>query len=55
MNNPSLVRRHVNMAVRAQAWSTQRIIRELRPAVLATCAGISALLSDTTAGSLSLA
>jgi IclR family transcriptional regulator, pca regulon regulatory protein len=42
----------VNLAVQAQDWSTQRIIRELRPAVLATCAEISALLSDTTAGSL---
>jgi IclR family pca regulon transcriptional regulator len=42
----------VNLAVQAQDWSTQRIIRELRPAVLATCAEISALLSDTNAGSL---
>jgi IclR family transcriptional regulator, pca regulon regulatory protein len=42
----------VNLAVQAQDWSTQRIIRELRPAVLATCAEISGLLSDTTAGSL---
>jgi len=42
----------VNLAVQARDWSTQRIIRELRPAVLATCAEISALLSDTTAGSL---
>ena len=42
----------VNLAVQAQDWSTQRIIRELRPAVLATCADISALLSDTSAGSL---
>jgi IclR family pca regulon transcriptional regulator len=40
----------VNLAVQAQDWSSQRIIRELRPAVLATCAEISALLSDTTAG-----
>jgi IclR family pca regulon transcriptional regulator len=42
----------VNLAVQAQDWSTQRIIRELRPAVLATCAEISALLSDTNTGSL---
>ncbi len=42
----------VNLAVQAQDWSTQRIIRELRPAVLATCAEISALVSDTSAGSL---
>ena len=37
----------VNLAVQAQDWSTQRIIRELKPAVLATCAQISALLPDT--------
>jgi IclR family pca regulon transcriptional regulator len=42
----------VNLAVQAQDWSTQRIIRELRPAVLATCAEISALVSDTSASSL---
>jgi len=42
----------VNLAVQAQDWSTQRIIRELKPAVLATCAEISALLSDTNAGAL---
>jgi IclR family transcriptional regulator, pca regulon regulatory protein len=42
----------VNLAVQAQDWSTQRIIRELRPAVLKTCAEISALLSDTSAASL---
>ena len=42
----------VNLAVQARDWSTQRIIRELRPAVLATCAEISGLLSDTNAGSL---
>jgi IclR family transcriptional regulator, pca regulon regulatory protein len=40
----------VNLAVQAQDWSTQRIIRELKPAVLATCAEISALLSDTNLG-----
>jgi len=37
----------VNLAVQARDWSTQRIIRELKPAVLATCAEISGLLSDT--------
>jgi IclR family pca regulon transcriptional regulator len=42
----------VNLAVQARDWSTQRIIRELRPAVLATTAEISALLSDTNAGPL---
>ena len=42
----------VNVAVQARDWSTQRIIRELRPAVLATCAEISALLSDTNARAL---
>jgi len=42
----------VNLAVQARDWSTQRIIRELKPVVLATCAEISALLSDTSAGSL---
>jgi IclR family pca regulon transcriptional regulator len=40
----------VNVAVQARDWSTQRIIRELKPAVLATCAEISALLSDTNTG-----
>lgn len=39
----------VNVAVQARDWSTQRIIRELRPAVLAACAEISGLLSDTNA------
>ena len=42
----------VNLAVQAQDWSTQRIIRELRSAVLAACAEISALVSDTSASSL---
>jgi IclR family transcriptional regulator, pca regulon regulatory protein len=37
----------VNLAVQARDWSTQRIIRELKPAVLAACAEISGLLSDT--------
>jgi len=35
----------VNLAVQAQDWSSQRIVRELRPAVLATCAEISGLLT----------
>jgi IclR family pca regulon transcriptional regulator len=39
----------VNLAVQSRDWSTQRIIRELKPVVLATCAEISALLSDRTA------
>lgn len=40
----------VNVAVQARDWSTQRIIRELKPAVLATSAEISGLLSDTNVG-----
>jgi len=42
----------VNLAVQSQDWSIQRIVRELKPAVLAACAEISALLSDTNAGPL---
>ena len=38
----------VNLAVQARDWSTQRIVRELRPAVLATCGEISGLLSEGT-------
>ncbi len=34
----------VNLAVQARDWSTQRIVRELRPALLDTCRDISALL-----------
>jgi IclR family pca regulon transcriptional regulator len=33
----------VNLAVQARDWSTQRIVRELRPALLETCGVISAL------------
>jgi IclR family pca regulon transcriptional regulator len=33
----------VNVAVQARDWSTQRIVRELRPVVLETCAEISQL------------
>jgi IclR family pca regulon transcriptional regulator len=40
----------VNVAVQARDWSTQRIIRELKAAVLSTCEEISALLSDTNVG-----
>ena len=40
----------VNLAVQARDWSTQRIIRELKPAVLAACAEISALLSGGSVG-----
>ena len=36
----------VNLAVQARDWSSQRIVRELRPAVLAACAEISGLLTD---------
>jgi IclR family pca regulon transcriptional regulator len=36
----------VNLAVQARDWSNQRIVRELRPAVLETCEEISALLTD---------
>ncbi len=42
----------VNVAVQARDWSTQRMIRELKPAVLETCAEISGLLSDTNASAL---
>jgi IclR family transcriptional regulator, pca regulon regulatory protein len=35
----------VNLAVQARDWSSQRIVRELRPAVRATCAEISGLLT----------
>src|SRR5580692_10535776 len=35
----------VNLAVQARDWSPERIVRELRPAVLATCAEISGLLT----------
>jgi IclR family transcriptional regulator, pca regulon regulatory protein len=41
----------VNLAVQARDWSTQRIVRELRPAVLSTCAEISALLCNGHASS----
>jgi IclR family pca regulon transcriptional regulator len=33
----------VNLAVQARDWSTQRIVRELKPVLLATCAEISQL------------
>ena len=42
----------INLAVQAQDWSSQRIVRELKPAVLTACADISALLSDANTGSL---
>jgi IclR family pca regulon transcriptional regulator len=35
----------VNLAVQARDWSSRRIVRELRPTVLATCAEISGLLT----------
>ncbi|HEY5395243.1 MAG TPA: IclR family transcriptional regulator [Trebonia sp.] len=37
----------VNLAVQARDWSSQRIVRELRPAVLTACAEISGLLTDS--------
>jgi hypothetical protein len=40
----------VNIAVQARDWSSQRIIRELKPVVLATCAEISALMSTGQGG-----
>src|SRR4051794_30423794 len=40
----------VNLAVQARDWSAQRIVRELKPVVLATCAEISQLVSGGAAG-----
>lgn len=40
----------VNLAVQARDWSTQRIVRELKPVLLATCAEISQLASSGSAG-----
>jgi hypothetical protein len=40
----------VNLAVQARDWSPQRIVRELKPVVLATCMEISSLLSHGTFG-----
>jgi IclR family pca regulon transcriptional regulator len=40
----------VNLAVQARDWSTQRIVRELRPVVLTTCAEISQLTSAGSVG-----
>jgi IclR family pca regulon transcriptional regulator len=40
----------VNLAVQSRDWSTQRIVRELKPVVLATCEEISALLSEGNVG-----
>ena len=39
----------VNLAVQARDWSTQRIVRELKPVVLDTCADISGLLAEGSA------
>jgi IclR family pca regulon transcriptional regulator len=41
----------VNLAVQARDWSTQRIVRELKPVLLATCAEISQLASAGSDGS----
>ena len=35
----------VNLAVQARDWSAQRVVRELRPVVLATCSEISQLVA----------
>jgi IclR family pca regulon transcriptional regulator len=40
----------VNLAVQARDWSTQRIVRELRPVVLETCEEISSLLTVGSVG-----
>ncbi|MFI7542298.1 IclR family transcriptional regulator [Actinoplanes sp. NPDC049599] len=40
----------VNLAVQARDWSTQRIVRELKPKLMATCAEISQLASAGSAG-----
>jgi IclR family pca regulon transcriptional regulator len=40
----------VNVAVQARDWSTQRIVRELKPVLLATCAEISQLVSAGSTG-----
>jgi IclR family transcriptional regulator, pca regulon regulatory protein len=40
----------VNLAVQARDWSPQRIVRELKPTVLAVCTEISGLLSHGTFG-----
>jgi IclR family transcriptional regulator, pca regulon regulatory protein len=40
----------VNLAVQARDWSTQRIVRELKPVVLETCADISGLVSADSRG-----
>jgi IclR family transcriptional regulator, pca regulon regulatory protein len=39
----------VNLALQARDWSTARIVRELKPVVLDTCAEISALLANGSA------
>jgi IclR family pca regulon transcriptional regulator len=39
----------VNVAVQARDWSTQRIVRELKPVLLATCAEISQLAASGSA------
>jgi IclR family pca regulon transcriptional regulator len=40
----------VNLAVQARDWSTQRIVRELKPVLLAACAEISQLASPGSTG-----
>lgn len=41
----------VNLALQARDWSTARIVRELKPVLLDTCAEISALMAAGSAGS----
>ena len=41
----------VNLAVQARDWSTQRVVRELRPVVLEACAEISGLIAVDSPGS----
>jgi IclR family pca regulon transcriptional regulator len=41
----------INFALQARDWSSARIVRELKPALLETCVEISALLSTGRVGS----
>ena len=43
--NAFLLQPRLGSALQARDWSTQRIVRELKPKVLETCAEISSLLS----------
>jgi IclR family pca regulon transcriptional regulator len=46
-NSAGIVVAGANVAVQSRDWSTQRIIRELKPLVQQTCRDISALLGNT--------